>query len=155
MRRQIWNKPEQWLHNLAKAHCPSQLYLQLIIIIIIFFLTHHISLSFYLNFFFLLFSPIHTRTRLLYLTHWYLHYSLLNSIPSLWDLYTLTDTLSYLFMISSFFIFFYSHTQLISVFLSSLFSLLYSPPPPLSLSLSLSNGYPNLLSMTAWATSFL
>ena len=56
-----------------------------------------------------------------------LHYSLLNSIPSLWDLYTLTDTLSYLFMISSFFLFFYSQTQLISVFLSSLFSLLYSP----------------------------
>ena len=66
MQRQIWNKPKQWLHNLAKAHCPSQLYLQLIIIII-FFLTHHISLSFYFNFFFLLFSLIHTRTRLLYL----------------------------------------------------------------------------------------
>ena len=93
---------------------------------------HYLSIF---NFFFLLFSLIHTRTRLLYLTPWYLHYSLLNSIPSLWDLYTLTDTLSYLFMISSFFLFFYSHTQLISVFHSSLFSLLYSP---LSHSLSLS-----------------
>ena len=38
-------------------------------------------------------------------------------------------------MTSSFFLFFYSHTKLISVFLSSLFSLLYYPPLSLSLSL--------------------
>ena len=40
-----------------------------------------------------MFSLIHTRTRLLYLTPWYLHYSLLNSIPSLWDLNTLRGCL--------------------------------------------------------------
>ena len=61
MRRQIWNKPEQWLHNLAKAHCPSQLYLQLFLLLYFSSPTiFHIRLIF--NLFSLVFSLPHTYT---------------------------------------------------------------------------------------------
>ena len=91
----------------------------------------------------LLFSLIHTR--LLYLTFTLPTFEF---YPIFYEIYTLKLTHYLTFSwLSSFFLFFNSHTQLISVFLSSLFSLLYSP---LSLSLSLSDGYPDMLSMIAF-----
>ena len=134
MQRQIWSKPGQWLHNLTKAHRPSQLYLQLFILLYFFSPTIFHFLPIF-NLFSLVFCHPHTSTVSKSLIFTLLTFEF---YPIFYEIYTLKLTHYLTFSwLSSFFLFFNSHTQLISVFLSSLFSLLYSPPF-LSLSLSLS-----------------
>ena len=130
MQRKIWSKPGQWLHNLTKAHRPSQLYLQLFILLYFSSPTIFHFLPIF-NLFSSVFSHPHTSTVLdIYTTHFWVLSHLL------WDLHVKTDTLSYLFMTFIFlFIFLLSHATYLSFPLKSFLSSVFSS---LSLSLSLS-----------------
>ena len=126
----------------TKAHRPSQLYLQLFILLYFSSPTIFHFLPIF-NLFSSVFSHPHTSTVLdIYTTHFWVLSHLL------WDLHVKTDTLSYLFMTFIFlFIFLLSHATYLSFPLKSFLSSVFSS---LSLSLSLSDGYPDMLSMIAF-----
>ena len=119
MQRQIWSKPRQWLHNLTKAHCPSQLYLQLFLLLYFSSPTiFHIRPIF--NLFSLVFSHPHMSTvsnSLIFTLITFEFY------PIFYEIYTLKLTHYLIFSWLHLSFYFFTLTRNLSQFSSLVFSL--------------------------------